>query len=88
MKCCKIKNTIKEKRILAGIKQEQLANELCIGRTYLSKLENNHFFPSENLIVKLCEFFGCELGELFYIKNIEEDCSMRLSKVQKTLSEK
>lgn len=63
-----IRNNISKLRKAQGINQEQMAEELGVTRWYLSKLENHKFVPSTQLMVKVCRYFGRELGEVFYIK--------------------
>jgi len=48
-----------------GIKQ--LAPELGINYTYISKLENNRATPSDKLIERIADYFGCDKNML-YIK--------------------
>ncbi len=40
-----IKNRLKHYRVVRGLSQEKLAEELGIIRTYFSKLENQKFSP-------------------------------------------
>lgn len=47
--------------------QDELAEILGVTRTYLSKLENQRFSPGPGLMLKICLYFGKELGEVFYI---------------------
>ncbi|KAB3529596.1 helix-turn-helix transcriptional regulator [Alkaliphilus pronyensis] len=62
-----IKNQIKKLRKIKGIKQQNLAKRLNIDRTYLSKLENQYYSPSPELMYKICKLFEAELGEIFFI---------------------
>lgn len=48
---------IKELRILDGLTQKQLADELSISDKHLSKIENGHKSASTALIDKLCIIF-------------------------------
>lgn len=48
-----------------GIKQ--LAPNLRVNYTYLSKLENDKARPSEELIERIAEYFGCD-SDMLYIK--------------------
>lgn len=65
-----IGNRIRVYRKLNDMRQQALADELGINRTYLSKLENYIHNPSPELMIKLCEVFDCNLGEMFTI-NVE-----------------
>ncbi|WHH58277.1 helix-turn-helix transcriptional regulator [Petroclostridium sp. X23] len=66
-----IKNNIKKHRELKDVNQEDLARELGISRSYLSKLENQKYPAGPDLMVKICLYFGVGLGEMFYIE-VEE----------------
>lgn len=62
-----IGNRIRIYRKLNDMRQQTLADELGINRTYLSKLENYIHNPSPELMIKVCEVFDCNLGEMFTI---------------------
>lgn len=62
-----IHNKIKYYREIQKINQEEMAVALDITRTYLSKLENNKYPPSPQLMEDICIFFNKSLGEMFYI---------------------
>jgi putative transcriptional regulator len=62
-----IKNNIQKYREVKDINQEELAKELGVTRSYLSKLENQKFSPGPGLMLRICSYFGAELGEMFYI---------------------
>lgn len=62
-----IKNNIQKFREAKGINQDDLAVVLGVTRTYLSKLENQKFSPEPGLMLRVCSYFGRELGEMFYI---------------------
>lgn len=67
-------NRIRVYRKESDMRQQTLADELGINRTYLSKLENYIHNPSPELMIKLCELFECNLGEMFTIdlENIDK----------------
>lgn len=60
-------NRIQTFRKQSNMRQQTLADQLGINRTYLSKLENYVHNPSPELMIKLCEVFECDLGEMFTI---------------------
>lgn len=62
-----IKNKIQKFREEKAINQDELASALYVTRTYLSKLENQKFSPGPGLMMRVCTYFGRELGEIFYI---------------------
>lgn len=62
-----IKNRIKQYRKTKYLRQQELADKLCIDRTYLSKLENQHLSAGPELMYKICTLLEVELGEIFYV---------------------
>ncbi len=62
-----VKNNIQKLREARGMYQDELAAILGVTRTYLSKLENQRFSPGPGLMLKVCLYFGKELGEIFYV---------------------
>ena len=47
-----------------GYSQKELANEMNINYTYLSKLENGHSTPSESFVERVVEVFHYDREEL------------------------
>lgn len=62
-----IKNKIQQNRESKGINQQELATALGVSRCYLSKLENQKFSPSPELMAKVCRYFDMGLGNMFRI---------------------
>lgn len=62
-------NRIQVYRKQSNMRQQTLADQLGINRTYLSKLENYVHNPSPELMMKLCEVFECDLGDMFTVDN-------------------
>lgn len=62
-------NRIQVYRKQSNMRQQVLADKLGINRTYLSKLENYVHNPSPELMIKVCTFFECDLGDMFTIEN-------------------
>jgi len=62
-----MRNNIHKFRVLKGVYQEQLANELGVTRSYLSKLECNRLEARKELMIKICKYFIVSLGQMFYI---------------------
>ena len=63
-----VKNNIQKFRDAQDINQEQMAADLEIGRTYLSKLENQKFAPGPGLMARICKYLGKPLGDVFYVE--------------------
>ena len=52
-------NRIRDLRISRGMKQEDLARELNVARTAISKYERCELDLSSATILRLCDIFGC-----------------------------
>lgn len=55
---------LKDARSKAGLKQEELANQLQVSRQTISNWENNRSYPDIASVVKLSELYGLSLDEL------------------------
>nr|DAF63525.1 MAG TPA: helix-turn-helix domain protein [Siphoviridae sp. ctwQT14] len=64
---------IKELRVLDGLTQKQLADELSISDKHLSKIENGHKSASTALIDKLCTIFKKTPAYFFAGKDIADE---------------
>ncbi len=62
----KIGNLIKDLRIKRDMSQEELANELFIDRSVISKWESGKHIPDLKYLVKMSEMFNVSLDELVY----------------------
>ncbi|MGS0973781.1 MAG: helix-turn-helix domain-containing protein [Candidatus Izemoplasmataceae bacterium] len=58
-----IAKTIKEGRIKKGLSQQELADQLFITKQSISKYENSHALPSEDILEKLEHILDIELDE-------------------------
>ena len=45
--------------------QDELATKLNVSRQTLSAIENNKYFPSLELALKIAKVFSCTVDELF-----------------------
>ncbi|WOC51509.1 transcriptional regulator [Bergeyella porcorum] len=66
-----MKNNIKIERILKGITQEDLAKIIGVSRQTINALESGKYVPSTVLALKLSQYFGKSVNELFTLE--EED---------------
>ncbi|MBT8283087.1 MAG: helix-turn-helix transcriptional regulator [Muriicola sp.] len=59
-----MKNTIKIQRVTHGMTQEDVAQRLGVSRQTINAIENNKYFPSLELGLKLARIFKCSVEEL------------------------
>jgi len=62
-----MKNTIKMHRATFNMTQEELAKKLGVSRQTINAIENNKYFPSLELGLKLSEIFNCSVNTLFQL---------------------
>lgn len=60
-----MKNRIEELRKARGIRQEDLARDLCVSRQTVSSLETGRYDPSIALAHKVAKYFGMTIEEVF-----------------------
>lgn len=60
-----MKNEIRVFRAKQRITQDELAEKLGVSRQTLSAIENNKYFPSLELALKIAKVFQCTVDELF-----------------------
>lgn len=60
-----MKNEIRVFRAKRRITQDELAAKLDVSRQTLSAIENNKYFPSLELALKIAKVFECTVDELF-----------------------
>lgn len=60
-----MKNEIRVFRAKRRITQDELATKLDVSRQTLSAIENNKYFPSLELALKIAKVFECTVDELF-----------------------
>ncbi len=63
-----MKNNIKELRKTADLRQEDLAEVLGVTRQTIIAIENNKYDPTLELAMKISEFFGMSVNEIFRLK--------------------
>lgn len=62
-------STIRELRKDKGIGIKVLAREVNVDHTYLSKIENEHVLPSEEVVGRLANYFHYDRDELLLLAN-------------------
>jgi len=63
-----MKNNIKILRKEEGIRQEDFAKKLGVTRQTIIAMENNKYDPTLELAMKISEYFGKSVNEIFQLK--------------------
>ncbi len=63
-----MKNEIRVFRAKHRVTQDELADKLGVSRQTLSAIENNKYFPSLELALKIAKVFGCTVEDLFSLE--------------------
>lgn len=63
-----MKNNIKELRKAKSLRQEDLAEILGVTRQTVIAIENNKYDPTLELAMKISEYFGVSVNEIFQLK--------------------
>jgi len=63
-----MKNNLKVERAIKNITQEELAVKIGVTRQAINSIELNKYVPSTVLALKLSQFFGKTVNELFYLE--------------------
>lgn len=57
----------RENRGLRGISKAALARRLGVSRSYVTRLEQGKVLPSLPLALRIAQYFGCRVEELFFL---------------------
>jgi putative transcriptional regulator len=63
-----MKNNIRMYRGKFKLTQEGLSNKLGVSRQTINSIENNKYFPSLELGLKLSQIFECTVDDLFSLE--------------------
>ena len=63
-----MKNNLKVERAIKNITQEELANHIGVTRQAINSIELNKYVPSTVLSLKLSQYFGKTVNELFTLE--------------------
>jgi putative transcriptional regulator len=63
-----MKNSLKVERAIKNITQEELANQIGVTRQAINSIELNKYVPSTILSLKLSQYFGKTVNELFILE--------------------
>ena len=61
---------LRQRRLAAGLSQEELADKAGIDRTYVSLLERDERIPTVNVLIAVCRVMGVRASEV--IARIED----------------
>jgi transcriptional regulator with XRE-family HTH domain len=57
-------DVLREKRLEAGMTQEDLAHSAHVDRTYVSQLENDRKSPTLDVLFRICSAIGISAAEV------------------------
>lgn len=63
-----MKNNIKVERAIKNITQEELARQIGVTRQAINSIELGKYVPSTILALKLSQYFGKEVNEIFRLE--------------------
>ncbi len=66
-----MKNKLEQIRKEKGIKQEDLADALCVSRQTIGSLENGRYNPSILLAFKIAKYFHLTIEDIFIYEEEE-----------------
>ncbi len=62
-----MKNIIKQLRKEAGLRQEDMANELGVSRQTAVAIENDKYNPTLELAMKIAKFLNLHVEDVFFL---------------------
>ena len=68
-----MKNNIKQLRKQAGLRQEDMANQLGVTRQTIVAIERGDYNPSITLALRIAKVFGTTVDEVFYLTEEDEE---------------
>ena len=64
----KVRNRVKEHRLLQGWSQGELAEAVGVSRQSINSIERGRYTPSLPLALRFAQLFGCSTDELFILE--------------------
>jgi putative transcriptional regulator len=64
-----MKNRLKIERAIKNITQDELAKTIGVTRQAINSIELGKYIPSTVLALKLSEFFGKPVNEIFFLED-------------------
>ena len=62
-----MRNTVKQLRKQAGLRQEDMAKELGVSRQTIIAIENDKYDPTLELAMKIAKFLKLHVDEIFFL---------------------
>jgi len=66
-----MKNNLKVQRAMKNITQDELAKQIGVTRQAINSIELNKYVPSTILSLKLSQYFGITVNELFTLEETD-----------------
>ncbi len=66
-------NNIKKYRLIISATQEEMATQIGIGRTALSRIENGAYSPSAKTMKKISDYFNLPIGDIFFNSDVSRN---------------
>ncbi len=66
-------NRIKKYRNILGVMQSEMAKQIGISRTALSRIENGIYFPSAKTMKKISDYLDEPIGAIFFNENVSKN---------------
>jgi putative transcriptional regulator len=64
-----VQNRVKERRLLRGWSQQQLADAVGVSRQSINSIERNRYVPSLPLALAFSRVFDCSTDEIFVLES-------------------
>ena len=77
-------NDIKKYRKLKRATQEEMAKQIGIGRTSLSRIENGAYFPSAKTMKKISDYLNIPVGDIFFNTDVSENNTLGMMKADQS----
>lgn len=66
-----MKNSLKVERAIKNITQEELARQIGVTRQAINSIELSKYIPSTVLALKLSQYFGKSVNEIFQLEEMD-----------------
>ena len=77
-------NNIKEYRKMKRATQEEMAKQVGIARTSLSRIENGVYLPSAKTMKQISDYFNVPIGDIFFNADVLRNDTMWVMKVDQS----